>query len=87
MSGLKTFEQTPLRLCWLVLALIGAIVGMPPRAPDTSAVAALVTLCAWCLAETTIRRNWLALLTLPAMALGIGCALPLYLFLRSRRIA
>ena len=26
------------------------------------------------------------LLTLPALALGIGCALPLYLFIRSRRI-
>jgi len=33
------------------------------------------------------RRNWIALLTLPALALGLGCALPLYLFIRSRRIA
>ena len=29
----------------------------------------------------------LALLALPALALGVGCALPFYLFLRSARIA
>ena len=33
-----------------------------------------------------VRRNRAALLTLPALGLGIGCALPLYLFIRSRRI-
>lgn len=81
------FELTPLRTCWLVLALIGGAFGLRLDAPDTTGIVALVTLAIWCLAETTVRRNWLAFLTLPAMALGIGCALPLYLFLRSRRIA
>ena len=87
MSGPKIFDLTPLRLCWLVLALIGAGVGLRLQAPDATGAVALATLALWCLAETTVRRNWLALLTLPAMVLGIGCALPLYLFLRSRRIA
>ena len=49
-------------------------------------IVAQITLALWCLVETTVRRNWAALLTLPALALGIGCALPLYLFIRSRRI-
>ncbi|MBA4490526.1 DUF2834 domain-containing protein [Paracoccus sp. S1E-3] len=78
--------MTPLRGCWLALALIGAWLGRHLDAPDANAVAALATLAIWCLLETMVRRNWLALLTLPAMVLGIGCALPLYLFLRSRRI-
>ena len=77
---------TPLRSCWLVLALLGAWLGRHLEAPDSTAVMALVTLGLWCLVETMVRRNWLALLTFPAMVLGIGCALPLYLFLRSRRI-
>ena len=77
---------TPLRSCWLALALIGAWLGRHLDAPDGSAITALITLAIWCLVETMVRRNWLALLTLPAMVLGIGCALPLYLFLRSRRI-
>lgn len=87
MSGPRGFDLTPLRLCWLALALIGAGPGLHMDAPDTTGIVALVTLALWCLAETTVRRNWLAFLTLPAMVLGIGCALPLYLFLRSRRIA
>ena len=81
------FELTPLRLCWLALALTGAGFGLRLPAPDATAVVALLTLGLWCLVETTVRRNWLAFLTFPAMVLGIGCALPLYLFLRSRRIA
>ena len=77
---------TPLRGSWLALALLGAWLGRHLDAPDSNAVIALVTLGLWCLVETMVRRNWLALLTFPAMVLGIGCALPLYLFLRSRRI-
>ncbi|WP_371823317.1 DUF2834 domain-containing protein [Paracoccus sp. Z118] len=81
-------DLTPLRLAWLTLALIGAGVSIgggvaPPRGADWAAVAALAI---WCLAETMVRRNWAALLTLPALLLGLGCALPLYLFLRSARI-
>ena len=48
--------------------------------------AALAEAAAWGVSELPQGRNWLALLTIPAMALGIGCALPLYLFFRSRRI-
>ena len=81
-----TLGLTPRRSRWLALALIGAWLGRHLDAPDGSAITALVTLAIWCLVETMVRRNWLALLTLPAMVLGSGCALPLYLFLRSRRI-
>ncbi|MDO5643915.1 MAG: DUF2834 domain-containing protein [Paracoccus sp. (in: a-proteobacteria)] len=81
------FDLTPLRACWLVLAVTGAGLGWRMQVPDGPAATALATLAIWCLAETTVRRNWLAFLIFPAMVFGIGCALPLYLFLRSRRIA
>lgn len=77
-----------MRVVWLGLSLLGALLALldwaPPRGADWVALAALG---AWCLTETTLRRNWLALLTLPAMLAGLGLALPLYLFFRSRRIA
>lgn len=80
---------TPLRLLWLGLALAGAALALiaglpPPRGADWAGIAALAV---WSLVETMVRRNWGALATLPALALGLGCALPLYLFLRSRRVA
>lgn len=38
----------------------------------------------WVLAETWVRKNWLALLAIPAtFCIGVSCGLPLYLFLRS----
>ena len=80
------FDLTPLRTAWLVLALLGAIAGREMSPSDHTTMVGLVTLALWCLTETTVRRNWIALLTLPAMMLGIGCALPLYLYFRSRRI-
>ncbi len=87
MSSLRS-DLTPLRLVWLGLALVGAVLGFLTEAPlRTTEGLGLVVLALWCLIETTIRRNWAALLTLPALWLGIGCALPLYLFIRSRRIA
>ena len=67
-------DLTPLRLSWLTLALIGAGVslGLGPAATDAPRpdhwVAAL-TLVLWCGVETTVRRNWPALLALPALAL------------------
>lgn len=79
-------DLTPLRACWLALAAVGALAGLPVAAPGWNAAIALLTLGVWCLVETMVRRNWLALLTFPAMVLGVGCALPLYLFFRSRRI-
>ena len=45
---------------------------------------AAVTLTIWILAEVAVRRNWLALIAIPAtFCIGVSCGLPLYLFLRS----
>jgi hypothetical protein len=42
----------------------------------------------WIVAETRVRRNWSALWAIPATGLiGPGCGLPLYLFLRTRKVA
>ncbi|TMM51578.1 DUF2834 domain-containing protein [Sulfitobacter sabulilitoris] len=47
---------------------------------------AAVTLTVWILAEVAVRRNWLALIAIPAtFGIGVSCGLPLYLFLRSRQ--
>ncbi|QCO56251.1 DUF2834 domain-containing protein [Pseudorhodobacter turbinis] len=44
-----------------------------------------VALTLWILAETLARRNWLALIAIPAsFCIGLSCGLPLYLFLRTR---
>jgi len=43
-----------------------------------------IALFVWCMAEVYVRKNWEALIALPAtFGLGIGCGLPLYLFLRT----
>ncbi|MBZ4690111.1 MAG: hypothetical protein JG765_1362 [Cereibacter sp.] len=48
---------------------------------------AAVTLTVWIIAETAVRRNWLALVAIPAtFCIGVSCGLPLYLFLRSRPV-
>lgn len=81
------FDLTPLRLVWLAAAVLGLVLALsadPSRSP--SEWLALAVLAVWCLIETMVRRNWWALLTLPAMVFGAGIALPLYLFIRSRRI-
>lgn len=45
---------------------------------------AAVTLTVWIVAEVAVRRNWLALIAIPAtFGIGVSCGLPLYLFLRS----
>ena len=42
----------------------------------------------WVLAETYVRKNWMALIVLPVTFLsGFGVGLPLYLFLRTRPVA
>lgn len=87
----RRFELTPLRLVWAALALAGALVALWRgealwHGVRVTEVVGQVALAIWCLIETMLRRNWAALLTLPALALGIGSALPLYLFIRSRRI-
>ena len=48
---------------------------------------AAITLTVWVLAEVAVRRNWIALLAIPAtFAIGVSCGLPLYLFLRAKPI-
>ncbi len=48
---------------------------------------AAIALTVWIGAETWVRRNWLALIAIPAtFGIGLSCGLPLYLFLRSRPI-
>ncbi|MCL4188732.1 MAG: DUF2834 domain-containing protein [Rhodobacteraceae bacterium] len=45
---------------------------------------AAVALTVWVVAEVSVRRNWLALVAIPAtFGIGVSCALPLYLFIRS----
>ncbi|WP_040672075.1 DUF2834 domain-containing protein [Rhodobacter ferrooxidans] len=48
---------------------------------------AAISLTVWIVAETTVRKNWLALIAIPAtFGIGVSCGLPLYLFLRSRPV-
>lgn len=55
-------------------------------APDM--VIAAIALTVWIIAETAVRRNWLALIAIPAtFAIAVSCGLPLYLFLRTRPVA
>lgn len=50
-------------------------------------VIAATALVVWAIAETRVRKNWFALWALPATFLiGVGCGLPLYLFLRTRPV-
>ena len=45
---------------------------------------AAVALTIWVIAEVATRRNWGALIAIPAtFCIGVSCGLPLYLFLRS----
>jgi hypothetical protein len=45
---------------------------------------AAVTLTVWIIAEVAVRRNWLALIAIPAtFCIGVSCGLPLYLFMRT----
>jgi len=43
-----------------------------------------IALTVWILVEVATRRNWIALLAIPAtFCIGVSCGLPLYLFLRT----
>lgn len=45
---------------------------------------AAVALTFWIIVEVATRRNWGALIAIPAtFCIGVSCGLPLYLFLRS----
>ncbi|WP_323768088.1 DUF2834 domain-containing protein [Antarctobacter sp.] len=49
-------------------------------------IAALV-LTIWIVAEVAVRRNWAALLAIPAtFCIGVSCGLPLYLWFRSHPV-
>lgn len=57
------------------------------RALGWDMVVAATALAIWAVAETRVRRNWTALWAIPAtLFVGLGCGLPLYLFLRTRPI-
>lgn len=48
---------------------------------------AAIALTVFILSETIVRRNWLALIAIPAtFCIGVSCGLPLYLFLRAKPI-
>ena len=48
---------------------------------------AAIALCVWIIAEVSVRRNWTALVAIPAtFGIGVSCGLPLYLFLRTRPV-
>ena len=48
---------------------------------------AAISLTIWILIETWVRKNWLALIAIPAtFCIGVSCGLPLYLFLRAKPI-
>ena len=48
---------------------------------------AAIALTIWIVAETWVRRNWTALIAIPATyCIGVSCGLPLYLFLRTRPV-
>ncbi len=45
---------------------------------------AAIALTVWIVAEVAVRRNWVALIAIPAtFGIGVSCGLPLYLFLRT----
>jgi hypothetical protein len=49
---------------------------------------AAIALTIWIVAETWVRKNWLALIAIPAtFCIGVSCGLPLYLFLRTRNVS
>jgi hypothetical protein len=48
---------------------------------------AATALTVWVLAEVWTRKNWIALVAIPAtFGIGVSCGLPLYLFLRTARV-
>lgn len=77
-----------LRLAYLALALAGAamhvLAGDATTLPRGAMAVLSLTLMVWALSETLVRRNWEALIALPlALFPGPGCAIPLYLLLRT----
>ncbi|MBV1863587.1 MAG: DUF2834 domain-containing protein [Rhodobacteraceae bacterium] len=86
-----------LRLIYLSLAIVGII--LPIRrflaeptlnasSFSTDMIITAAALSVWIIAEVYVRRDyWVALVCIPAIfAIGVSCAFPLYLFLRTRPI-
>ncbi|MFD2740380.1 DUF2834 domain-containing protein [Sulfitobacter aestuarii] len=70
------FDLAALVAAWHVNAATSALVW--------DLTIAAVTLSIWVLAEVAVRRNWVALIAIPAtFCIGVSCGLPLYLFLRT----
>ena len=73
---------------WSLLAMVDAWHANPATSGlvwDLTVAATALTV--WILAETWVRRNWIALIAIPAtFGIGVSCGLPLYLFLRSRPV-
>lgn len=48
---------------------------------------AAIALTVWVIAETWVRKNWFALVAIPAtFCIGVSCGLPLYLYLRAKPV-
>ncbi len=48
---------------------------------------AALALTVFIVSEVSVRRNWLALIAVPAtFGIGVSCGLPLYFYLRSRPV-
>lgn len=73
---------------WSLSALIDAwYVNASTTGLTLDLTIAAITLTLWVLAEVAVRRNWIALLAIPAtFCIGVSCGLPLYLWLRSRPV-
>jgi len=76
--------QNPMTLAGLLEAWTTNSAAKGLLADLTVAASALTV---WIIAETWVRKNWVALLAIPATFLiGLSCGLPLYLFLRTRPV-
>lgn len=73
------FDMTALLAAWRANAAVSGLFW--------DLVIAAVALTVFVLAETLVRKNWLALTAIPAtFFIGVSCGLPLYLFLRTRPV-
>ena len=105
--------MSPLRMIYLGLAILGAVVPMVYFFPwlqangfdiarlledvQTNPAATAIfwdlmisalALSVFVIAEVSVRRNWIALVAIPAtLLIGLSCGLPLYLFLRTRPVS
>ena len=74
---------------WDIMAMVDAWhVNAATSGPLWDLTIGAVALCVFIIAEVAVRRNWIALIAIPAtFCIGVSCGLPLYLFLRSRPVS